>query len=169
MALEPDGEAYAPVLAAFGAEVLGADGVAIDRQRLGRVVFDDPARRAELEAITHPAIARLAQRALALVAERGERIAIYEAALLVETGIYRGLAALVVVACPVALQVERLVARDGISRAAAAARIASQLPLEEKLKAAGYVIENAGTMAELEARAVELCGELRRRFTGSER
>jgi dephospho-CoA kinase len=169
MALEPDGEAYRPVLEAFGAGVLGDDGVAIDRQRLGRLVFDDPERRARLEAITHPAIAKLAKIGLALVAEREERLAVYEAALLVETGIHKGLAALIVVSCPVALQLERLVAREQLSKAAAAARIASQLPLEEKLKVADYVVENRGTLEELEVRVAELCAELRGRFTGGER
>ncbi|MCK9462993.1 MAG: dephospho-CoA kinase [Proteobacteria bacterium] len=169
MTLEQDGEAYRPVLEAFGAGVLGDDGVAIDRQRLGRVVFDDPARRAELEAITHPAISRLAQRAIDLVEERGERLAIYEAALLVETGMHKGLAALIVVSCPLAAQLERLVAREGFSRAAAAARIASQLPLEEKVAVADYVIDNGGELVDLEARVAEVCAELRGRFTAGER
>lgn len=169
MVLEQDGEAYRPVLEAFGAGVLGDDGVEIDRQRLGRVVFDDPARRAELEAITHPAISRLAQRAIDLVEERGERLAIYEAALLVETGMHEGLAALIVVSCPLAAQLERLVAREGFSRAAAAARIASQLPLEEKVAVADYVIDNGGELVDLEARVAEVCAELRGRFTAGER
>jgi dephospho-CoA kinase len=169
MVLEPDGAAYRPVLEAFGAGILGDDGVAIDRQRLGRVVFDDPPRRAALEAITHPAIAALAGRALALVAERGERLAIYEAALLVETGIHKGLAALIVVSCPLEQQLDRLVARDGFTRAAAAARIASQLPLDEKLAVADYVIENGGTPEELAARVASVCAALRGRFTDGER
>jgi dephospho-CoA kinase len=164
MALAPDGEAYNPVLEAFGAGVLGDDGVAIDRQRLGRLVFDDPSRRAVLEAITHPAIARLAKRAFALVAERGERLAIYEAALLVETGLHKGLAALIVVACPLSQQLERLVAREQFSRNAAAARIASQLPLDEKLEVADYRIDNGGTFDELEGRVAEVCALLRERF-----
>jgi len=169
MVLEPDGAAYRQVLEAFGAGVLGDDGVAIDRQRLGRIVFDDPSRRAELEAITHPAIAQLSKRAIALVAERGERLAIYEAALLVETGMYKGLAALIVVSCPVAQQLERLVAREQLSAGAAAVRIASQLPLDEKLAVADYVIDNCGTPEELDARVAEVCALLRERFTGGER
>jgi dephospho-CoA kinase len=169
MVLEPDGEAYNPVLEAFGAGVLGDDGVMIDRQRLGRLVFDDPSQRAVLEAITHPAIAQLAKRAFALVAERGGRLAVYEAALLVETGLHKGLAALIVVSCPLAQQLERLVAREQFSRSAAAARIASQHPLEEKLKVADYVFDNSGTFDELEARVAEVCALLRERFTGGER
>ena len=169
MVLEPDGAAYRPVLEAFGAGVLGDDGVAIDRQKLGRLVFDDSSRRAELEAITHPAIAKLAKRAIELVADRGEPLAIYEAALLVETGMHKGLAALIVVSCPVAQQLERLVAREQISAAAAAVRIASQLPLGEKLAVADYVLDNSGTPEELEARVAEVVAALRDRFGTGEK
>ena len=164
MVLEPEGAAYDDVLAAFGARILGPDGVTIDRQALGREVFDDPARRAQLETITHPAIAGLAVQALELIAERGRPFAVYEAALLVETGIYRDLAALIVVSCSLAAQVERVVARDGLSREAAAARIASQLPLAEKLAVADYVLANDGTPEELEGAVRDLVAELEDRF-----
>jgi dephospho-CoA kinase len=169
MALAPEGAAYERVLEAFGTGVLGEDRVSIDRQKLGGIVFDDPDKRAVLEAITHPAISALAKRGLELITERGERLAIYEAALLVETGMHKGLAALIVVSCPLERQLERLVARDGFSPAAAAARIASQLPLAEKLAVADYVVDNGGTYADLEARVAELCAALRDRFTGAER
>jgi dephospho-CoA kinase len=169
MVLEPDGAAYEAVLEAFGTEILGGDGAAIDRQRLGRLVFDDPKKRALLESITHPAISALAGAAFSLVAERGERLAVYEAALLVETGMHAGLAALVVVSCPLAAQLARLVAREGFSREAAAARIASQLPLDEKIRAADYVIDNGGTFDELEARVAEVVAALRNRFASGEK
>jgi len=152
------------VVAAFGAGILGEDGVRIDRQQLGKEVFDDPARRAELEAITHPAIAELASQGLALIESRGIPLAIYEAALLVETGIYRSLAALIVVSCPLADQIDRVCARDGFTREAAAARIASQLPLEEKLAVADFVVTNDGTPEELEQQVRSLIDELAERF-----
>ncbi len=168
MVLEPDGAAYLPVLEAFGGEILGDDGTVIDRQKLGRLVFDNPEKRALLESITHPAISSLATAAFSLVADRGVRWAVYEAALLVETGMHRALAALVVVSCPLAAQLERLVARDRFSKQAAAARIASQLPLDEKVLAADYVIDNGGTFEELEARVAEVVDALRGRFGGDE-
>jgi dephospho-CoA kinase len=164
MVLEPDGAAYTPVLEAFGGGILGDDGVSIDRQKLGGLVFDNPEQRSLLESITHPAISALAGTAFSLVAEHGDGLAVYEAALLVETGMHRGLAALVVVSCPLEQQLERLVARERFSREAAAARIASQLPEEEKLAVADYVIVNGGTPEELEARVLEVVTALRNRF-----
>ena len=141
--LEQNGEAYKPVVEVFGADIL-TQGGAIDRQALGQKVFDDETARKKLEAITHPAISRLAKRGLELIEERGATLAFYEAALLVETGIYKGLEALVVVTCSVENQLKRVMARDGLSREAAAARIASQYPLEEKLAVADYTISNDG-------------------------
>jgi len=161
--LDKDGEAYGPVVAEFGEDILDAEGD-IDRAALGSSVFDDPQRRAKLEAITHPAIARLAHRGLEMIAERGETMAFYEAALLVETGVHERLEALVVVSCSVATQLARVIARNGLSKEAAAARIASQFPLEEKLKVADYVIENNGELEETRARAAEVLAELSARF-----
>jgi len=164
MVLEPDGAAYRPVLEEFGKQILDADGVTIDRQKLGGLVFDDPARRRELEAITHPRIAVLARHGLELIAERGEPLAVYEAALLVETGLHESLAGLIVVSCPLEAQVERVCARDGITRPAAAARIASQLPLEDKLAVADFEIANDGDFEELRERTLAVLVSVRERF-----
>jgi dephospho-CoA kinase len=164
MVLEPDGSAYERVLDEFGASILSEDGRSIDRQKLGGEVFDDSERRALLEGITHPEIAKLARRAFELVAERGKPLAIYEAALIVETGLHRSLDALAVVSCSVAEQMERLGARDDISREAAAARIASQFPLDEKTKVADYVVDNSGDLRQLRNRVGELAAALEARF-----
>lgn len=163
MVLERDTEAYRQTVSLFGDDILDAEGN-IDRQLLGGKVFNDPEARARLESITHPAIANLAKRGLELIAERGEPLAVYEAALLVETGIYKGLAALIVVSCSVETQVARLTARDGLGSAAAAARIASQYPLEEKLKVADHVIDSEGTFAEVEQRTEVVLAALKNRF-----
>jgi dephospho-CoA kinase len=164
LVLEPGGAAYQSVLERFGKQILADDGKTIDRQQLGGLVFDDPGRRAELEALTHPAIAALARRGLELIAERGEPLAVYEAALLVETGVHRSLAALIVVSCSLARQIERLCARDGLTPPAAAARIASQLPLEDKIEVADYVIENDGDFDTLAQQTSEVLSEVRQRF-----
>jgi dephospho-CoA kinase len=164
LVLAPDGAAYREVVDTFGSGILGVDGVSIDRQRLGALVFDDPGQRAVLERITHPAIAALSRRGLELIEERGGRLAVYEAALLVETGMYRGLAGLIVVSCSLENQLGRLLARDGLDPAAAAARIASQFPLAEKLAVADWVVENDDTYEDLQARTDALAGSLRQRF-----
>ena len=164
MVLEPDGAAYGAVIEEFGTGILGVDGQAIDRQKLGGLVFDSAEKRRKLEAITHPAIGALAARAMQLIAERGETLAVYEAALLVETGIYKGMAALLVVSCSLENQLARLCERDKISRAAAAVRIASQLPTEEKAAVADYIVQNDGTYAALEDAVNKVIGKLKNRF-----
>ena len=160
MVLEPDTETYRQVIEAFGRGILD-DEKRIDRQRLGAKVFDNKDARAKLEGITHPAIAALAQKALVLVAERGEPMAFYEAALLVETGIHKGLSKLVVVSCRLETQLHRLTTRDGLEGAAAAARIASQYPLEEKLKVADHVISTEGTMEEARESTLRVLAKLK--------
>ena len=160
MVLEKGTATYLEVVDTFGSDILD-DEDNIDRQRLGAKVFDNPERRRVLEGITHPAIAELAKRGLALVAERGAPIAFYEAALLVETGIYNNLAGLVVVSCSVETQLQRLTTRDGLTNAAAAVRIASQYPLEEKLKVADYVIVTEGTLEETERETLEVLSKIK--------
>lgn len=127
-------------------EVIGADG-AIDRAQLGAIVFADAAARAELNGITHPRIAQASAERLQAASERGEALAFYEAALLVENKVDEALDGLVVVAVPEAVQLARLRQRDGLSEAAARARIAAQLPLATKVARASHVIDNSGPPA----------------------
>lgn len=165
--LEKDGEAYEPTVNIFGSDILSEDGD-IDRDKLGAKVFNNPEERAKLEAITHPAITRLSMRGMEIIAERGNRFAFYEAALLVETGVHKGLDALVVVSCSVATQMARLMARNGFSKEAAAARIASQYPLEEKLAVADYIIQNDGALSETYNETMKVLDALRVRIIGQE-
>lgn len=160
MVLEKGHAAYDRVIETFGRDILADDG-RIDRKRLGAQVFDNADERAKLEAITHPAIADLARKGMAMIAARGETLAFYEAALLVETGIYKSLAGLVVVSCSIETQVARLVARDGFSKPAAAARIASQFPLEEKTEVADFVISTEGELDATQQQTLEVLSRLR--------
>ncbi len=151
-----------PALAAIAArwpEVV-RDGV-LDRQALGAVVFRDPAERAALEAIVHPAIRAEVEKRLEALRACGEPIAVYEAALLVEAGLDEEMDALVVVALPEEEQLRRVVARDGISEEAARARLASQAPLAEKLRRADFVIDNSGDRATLRRRVDEVWSAVR--------
>ena len=93
----PGSEGLAAIVERFGPEVLDADG-ALERKKLGAIVFADDEARAAINRITHPRIAAASQRALAALREAGEPLAIYEAPLIVENQIHRGLAALIVVA-----------------------------------------------------------------------
>ncbi len=157
--VRPGEPAFAELVAAFGAEVVAADGT-LDRKRVADRVFADPAARRTLEAITHPRIAAAAEGAIAAHLAAGAPLVIYEAALLVERGIHRLLHGLIVVAVPEDVQVERLRARDGLDEAAARARLAAQLPLADKLAVATHVIENAGPPAETRAKVLALVRSL---------
>jgi dephospho-CoA kinase len=138
----------AAVVDAFGPEVLQDDG-SLDRAALGRRVFSDRDALARLNAITHP---RIAERTLELFRQAGEsgtEVLVHDVALLVENGLTEGYDAIVVVAASPATQLDRLVRLRGMSEDEARARIASQLPLEDKLAVATHVIRNDGPLEEL--------------------
>jgi dephospho-CoA kinase len=151
------------VVAAFGREVLADDG-SLDRQKVAAVVFKDEQARRTLQAITHPRIGQLSARRIAELLASAASYVVYDAPLLVEVGAHKGLDALIVVAAGEANQVARAVERDGLSPEEAKRRIAAQLPLSRKVEVADYVIHNDGTLAELEQRALEVHGEIVRRF-----
>jgi dephospho-CoA kinase len=149
--VEPGEPAYGDIVAEFGADVVRADG-ALDRQRLGAIVFADPLRRKRLEAITHPRIRECFARRLAALTEQGfAGIAIFDAAVLIESGNYRNVDRLIVVATDEATQGRRLRGRDGLGEAEAGRKIASQMPVADKARLADHVIDNAGDRAATEA------------------
>lgn len=147
----PGTDGLREIVRRFGDEVLAEDGT-LDRKQLGRIVFDDPHARRALEAITHPRIALLSMERMAEIALSGAPYGLYEAALLVEKGTDEAMAGLVVVAASPELQLARVMERDGLDEASARARLAAQMPLEEKLARARWVIWNDGDLAHLEAR-----------------
>jgi dephospho-CoA kinase len=155
----PGAPAHVDVAAAWP-EVIAADGT-IDRKRLGDVIFADAAARARLEAILHPRIAAAADARLALLAGDGRQLALYEATLLVESGRWRDFDGLIVVTASTETQIARVMARDGLSRAQAEARLRAQLPTEEKVRVATHVIDNDGTRAATEAQVDALLAKLR--------
>ncbi len=154
----PGGPAHADVAAAWP-EVIGADG-AVDRQRLGEIVFAEPAARKKLEGFTHPRIQTAADARLAALADAGESLALYEAALLVESGRWRDFDGLIVVFASTDTQIARTLSR-GLSRQQAEARIKAQISTEEKLRVATEVIDNDGALAATEAQVDLLLAKLR--------
>lgn len=161
--VEPGSPVLAAIVREFGASVLQADGT-LDRARLGALVFGDAAARARLNAITHPAIQQRSAAQLAEHARAGAKIAVYDAALILENGLGGAVDALIVVAVPEDVQVERLVRRDGIDRDAAIARVRAQMPLAEKVAAADWVVDNSGSLAETEARVAGIWQAVKERF-----
>jgi dephospho-CoA kinase len=142
---EHDGEAYAAVIQEFGREILNPDGT-IDRRRLAAQVFASPERLQKLNALVHPPVfARERKLEEAFAAAHPHGIAVTEAAILVETGSYRNYARLIVAVCPEEQQIERAIARDYLTREEVLDRLRRQMPLEEKIKYADYVIDTSGT------------------------
>jgi dephospho-CoA kinase len=168
--LAPGGAAVRAVLQRFGPGVAGPHG-GIDRRRLRSLVFADPAARRDLEAITHPLIyAAMASRLGG--AFEPDTVVVVDAPLLVETGGRDriGMQALVVVAAEQSQQIERVVARGGMTAEEATAVIAAQAPAERKLAAADYVLDNRGGLEDLKAGVETLWAELLERFgSGSAR
>jgi dephospho-CoA kinase len=143
-------EATAAITARFGAEVLAPDG-AIDRSKLGPIVFADPAARRDLEAIVHPAVYRAINaglRAFELVGH--DRFAIVDVPLLYETGAEKDFDRVIVTASLPATQLARLRQR-GMSDEAARQRIAAQWPTDEKVSRADFVVMTDGSFEETDA------------------
>jgi dephospho-CoA kinase len=128
------------------AGVVDPDSGAVDRRRLGQRVYVDAAERAELEALTHPAVAAAVGRRLAALQRQGTTVALYEVPLLFEKGLDAGLDGTVLVWVPMQEQVRRLCRRDGLSEAEAHQRLAAQMPLDAKRARATWVIDNSGSL-----------------------
>jgi dephospho-CoA kinase len=147
------------VVAEFGPDVLDADGT-LDRPALGRLVFEDPARRAALEAIIHPLVrARAAE--LEASAPDGALV-VHDIPLLVETDQAGHFDAVLVVDVPTHVQVERAVQERGWTEEEARSRIGAQASREDRLAAATYVIDNTGSREDLRQRVAEVFDQLLR-------
>jgi len=142
--MEPGAPVYIRVVEEFGSDILHGDGT-IDRRRLGDIVFASEEKRRLLESIVHPAINVAIARKIA-EKEKTTNVIIVEAALMVETGGYKEYDRLIVVACSPAKQLARLMMRDGLTESEATARIAAQMPLDEKIRLADYVIDASGSL-----------------------
>jgi dephospho-CoA kinase len=139
---------YDRIVAIFGRTILLPDGE-IDRKRLGDIIFNDPGKKALLNGIVHP---RVFERAAEMIKQIGIRapdaVVIMDVPLLLETGMQKNLAEVIVVYVPETIQLERLMRRDGIDEQAAMARIRSQMPIEQKRQQATIVIDNSGSLAD---------------------
>jgi dephospho-CoA kinase len=160
-AVEPGTPGHDAVVERYGPNVL-LPGGALDREALGSIVFADPAARRDLEAIVHPEVRRL-------FAEGCERyrgtdaVVVFGAPLLVETGMHTAFDVLIVVAAAVEQQVERLLRDRAMPEAAIRARIDAQLPLAAKTEVADVVVDNDGSIDDLEAQVDAVWADLRER------
>jgi dephospho-CoA kinase len=153
-AVVPGSAALADIVREFGEEMLLPDGT-LDRKKLARAMFADDAVLKRVNGIVHPRVTALTLANAARLRDAGEPLACYEAALIVENGVADAFRPLVVVAAPEEVQVARASTRDGASVDDVRSRIRAQFPLADKVALADYVIENTGTLADLERKTDE--------------
>lgn len=159
--VEPGTEGLRRVVAEFGREVLRPDGQ-LDRARLGEIVFGDSERRQRLNAILHPLILLAQDEWMrSLEAQDPEGISVIDAALMIESGGYKRFDKIVVVHCRPEIQIERLMKRNHLSRAEAERRILAQMPQEEKMRYADFLIDTSGDYETTRARTLAVFRELK--------
>lgn len=160
-AVEPGTPGFNAVVERFGASVL-APGGDLDREALASIVFADPAARRDLEAIVHPEVRRMFAEACEAYRDT-DAVIVFSAPLLVETGMHTAFDVLIVVSATEGTQIERLMRGRGMSEEQIRARMAAQAPLEEKAAVADILIDNEGTLEELEAQVDRVWTDLRAR------
>lgn len=148
--VEPGTPALSAIVDRFGPDLVDETG-SLRRKALGAIVFADASALRDLEAIVHPAIRAEITRRLDLARAARAAVAVVDAALLVEMGLHRGVDRVVALFAPRQDRIERIVARDGLSPAAAEARIRAQAPDDTLRAAADRAIDNDGTLAKLDA------------------
>jgi dephospho-CoA kinase len=174
----PGSPGLAQIAATFGDEILAPDG-SLDRDRLGRIVFDDAELRAKLNAIVHPLVREWMQQAERAAAQAASPagpaspahaspagpgpVIVHDVPLLAESRGRDGFDVVIVVDAPPELQIERLVAQRGMTPDQARARMAAQASREQRLAVADIVIDNSGTLEDLDRRVAEVWKDLERR------
>jgi len=147
--VEPGNPALAEIVAEFGPSVLRPDG-RLDRPALGAIVFADAARRARLNAITHPRVGVLMQSRVAEALASDAPLVVVDVPLLFEGSRQSQFEGVMLVWVPAELQLRRLVERDGMGEDEARARIAAQMPIDEKRPLATWVVDNSGAPEDTE-------------------
>jgi len=146
--VEPGHQAWTEIVNTFGIAVLQPDRT-LDRQKLRAIIFDDPDARKKLESIIHPQVRALAEQRIREHAAAGYAVIVYEVPLLFEGNLQEWLRPVILVACDVDTQRNRLQSRDNLSAAQAQKHIDAQMSLEAKRRLADYVIENNGSLEDL--------------------
>jgi dephospho-CoA kinase len=161
-AVEPGTPAHAAIAAEWGTWVL-EEGGTLDRAALRQIVFADPEARARLEDIVHPAVAALRDEHFREAQTRGDRLVVADIPLLFEVGMADEFDVVVLVDAPEEVRLARLVADRGLEAEEAQRMIAAQMPSELKRARADVVIENTGTLGDLQDRARDVWRDLVKR------
>jgi len=147
--VQPEHEAWREIVAAFGTDILLANRT-LDRQRLRAMIFNNVDARKKLESIIHPRVRALAEQRIREHTTAGYEVIVYEVPLLFEGNLQESLRPVILVACDMETQRARLKQRDGLDQTAAQKHIDAQMSLEEKRRLADYVIENNGSLEDLQ-------------------
>jgi dephospho-CoA kinase len=158
--VEPGHEAWKEIVASFGADILQSDQT-LDRQKLRTLIFNQPEARKRLESIIHPRVRALAEERIRQYAAAGYPVVIYEVPLLFEGNLQEWLRPVILVACDVETQTARLQKRDHLTAADAEKHIAAQMSLKDKRRLADYVIENNGSLEDLERQTRQILEEIK--------
>jgi dephospho-CoA kinase len=158
-AVKPGSPGLEEIRRLFGDEVIDTDGN-LDRKAVARVVFSDDSKRKALESIIHPRVSEEKDRILSTLEGQGHSIVVVDVPLLYETDWQRQFDLVIVVYVPKALQEERLIKRDQISREEATSRIAAQMPIEKKKELADRIVDNTGDLAHTYVQVQRLVEEL---------
>ena len=164
--VEPGQEAWREIIAAFGGEIIRQD-QSIDREKLRKKVFEDEQARKRLESITHPRIRTLAQQKIQQLAREGAEIIVYVVPLLFENRLHLWLRPVILVACDPAIQKERLQKRDKLNEREIKRHLEAQMGLEEKKKLADFIVENDGSLEELEKKVREVWEKITKQAIGN--
>jgi len=165
--MQPGETVYREVVSRFGPGILNPDGI-VNRARLAELAFgNQPSRVQELNQIVHPAVIRRQQEWMEQVSQRDPHaVAMVEAALILEASMVENLDRLVVVTCRPEQRIERWARRlkvdEETARREVARRMAAQLPDEEKVRAADYVIDNSGSLNETRRQVEEVYAVLKK-------
>lgn len=161
--VEPGKPAWKEIREQFGRQVFKPDGT-LDRERLGDMVFHQNRLRRQLEAIIHPRVrAQMDETLGKLALSRPDSVVVLDVPLLLETGMDKGLDEIIVVYAPAAVQLRRLMLRNGFSADQAQARIDAQMPMERKRSRATLVIDNSGDLAGTEKQTMAIYHDLAQR------
>jgi len=160
-AVRPETQALKDIIKRWGKDVVQKDG-SLDRAALRQIVFADQNELDALNRIVHPGVTRLRDREIARAKERGDQIVVCVIPLLFERNLVEEFDAIVLVDAPRPLRLERMVSTRGVEETDAMNMIASQMPAELKRARADYVIENTGSLDDLERDVDVLWSSLRR-------
>ncbi len=148
------------IVQTFGPDILDSAGN-LDRKKMASIIFDDAKRKQDLENILHPLVFSEEEKIYREIHQQNpQALVIIDAALLIESGNYKNVDKVVLVACDVETQVQRVLKRSAFNREEVLDRIRSQMPLAEKRKFADYIIDNSSTEEDLRESVEKLSQKL---------